>query len=74
MFFNDSPALMAAVYARQCDAAYLVCGIPGGDNSPKATPFVETLHELLPTVAFTLVDDDNRVVELPAAQMAAVDS
>ena len=74
VFFNDAPALMAAVYARQCNAAYLVCGIPGGENSPKATPFVETLHELLPTVLFTLVDEDNRVVELPAAQMAVVES
>ena len=72
VFFNDSPALMTAVYARQCDAVHIVSGIPGGDNAPKATPFVQMLRELLGNVPFTLVDPDSRVVELPVAVSAAV--
>ncbi|MBP3388338.1 MAG: hypothetical protein J6K98_00520 [Clostridia bacterium] len=65
VFFNDSPALMTAVYARQCNAVHIVSGIPGGDGAPKATPFVEMLRELLSATPFTLVDPDSRTVELP---------
>ena len=67
VFFNDAPALMTAVYARQCNAVHLVSGVPGDADSPKATPFVQTLREVLPTVPITLVAPSSRPIELPTA-------
>ena len=72
VFFNDAPALMTAVYARQCNAVHIVSGIPGGETAPKANPFVETLRGVLSDVSFTLVDEESRTVELPVAVSAAV--
>ncbi len=58
VFFNDEPALTTAVYARQCNAAHIVAGVPGEDGMPKATPFVEMIHEMFPQIPMTLVTPD----------------
>ncbi|MBQ2780199.1 MAG: hypothetical protein IJF42_01390 [Clostridia bacterium] len=58
VFFNDEPALTTAVYARQCNAAHIVAGVPGEDGMPKTTPFVEMIHEMFPQIPMTLVTPD----------------
>ena len=61
-YFNDSPALTAAVHARKNGATHIISGVPGvGSNL-----FIETLKGLLPEVSLTLVNNENEIYTFPA--------
>jgi len=68
VYFNDTPALMTAVYARQTEAAHIVVGTPGTDSRQ----FVKQLRCLLPDVPLTIVDEQERRCALPV--LSAVSS
>ncbi len=55
VYFNDSPALVLAVFAKKSNASTLVTGFPGeGSNG-----FIAGIHELLPEVPITMVDGNS---------------
>lgn len=66
IYFNDTPAIMAAVHARQTDAVHLVVGTPGVDTNR----FVETLKGLLPEIPLTMIDAQGQACTLPALSTA----
>lgn len=60
-YFNNEPALTAAVHASQNGAIHIVSGTPGADSNL----FIETVKGLLPELPMSLVDADGRAVHLP---------
>ncbi|MDD6219447.1 MAG: hypothetical protein PUB85_00425 [Clostridia bacterium] len=56
VYFNDSPAIVAAVYAKKKGAVTIVAGFP----KERSTHFISSLHTLLPDIPISMVDvDDN---------------
>ncbi|MCI8554176.1 MAG: hypothetical protein HFJ80_04440 [Clostridiales bacterium] len=66
VFFNNEPALTAAVHASQIDAIHLVSGAPG----PESNLFIETIRQLLPELPISIVDADDRLITFPALPAA----
>lgn len=66
VYFNDEPALTAAVHARQTNAQHLVSGAPGTDS----TFFLETVKGLLPEIPISIVDPDEQMYTFPALAAA----
>ena len=66
VYFNDDPALTAAVHARQTNAMHIVSGAPGADSNL----FIETVKGLLPELPMSIVDEDGHMVTFPAFQQA----
>lgn len=54
VYFNDSPALVIAVAAKKNNAVTLVTGFPAEGSSG----FIARIHELLPELPITMVDND----------------
>lgn len=54
VYFNDSPALVIAVAAKKNNAVTLVTGFPAEGSSG----FIARIHELLPALPVTMVDND----------------
>lgn len=54
VYFNDSPALVIAVAAKKNNAVTLVTGFPAEGSSG----FIARIHELLPELPVTMVDND----------------
>lgn len=64
VYFNDSPDILAAVIAAKENAGTIVTGFPG----ERSSGFIARLHELLPELAITMVDDEgNEYKILPPA-------
>ena len=56
VYFNDSPAILAAVIAKKKGAVDIVTGFP----KERSTHFVSALHTLVPDIQISMVDvDDN---------------
>lgn len=55
VYFNDSPALVVAVAAKKNNASTLVTGFPAQGSSG----FIAHIHEILPELPITMVDDDS---------------
>lgn len=56
VYFNDSPAILAAVIAKKKGAIDIVAGFP----KERSTHFISTLHTLVPDIQISMVDiDDN---------------
>lgn len=56
VYFNDSPAILAAVIAKKKGAVDIVTGFP----KERSTHFVSVLHTLVPDIQISMVDvDDN---------------
>ncbi len=55
VYFNDSPALIVAVAAKRNRASTLVTGFPAQGSSG----FIAHIHEILPELPITMVDDDS---------------
>lgn len=54
IYFNDSPALVAAVVSKKENASTFVTGFPAeGSNG-----FIARIHELIPELPITMVDKD----------------
>ncbi len=66
-YFNNEPALTAAVHARQTGALHLVSGAPGADSNL----FIETIKGLVPELPLSVVDADGRLFTFPAVSPAA---
>jgi K+-sensing histidine kinase KdpD len=64
IYFNDSPAITAAVHAVKEGAVNIVMGFPG-ENSAH---FVEDVHLLAPEIPISMVDGDDKIYQMaPAA-------
>ncbi len=66
-YFNNEPALTAAVHASQNGAIHIVSGTPGADSNL----FIETVKGLLPELPMSLVDADGRLFTFPAIAFAS---
>ncbi len=55
VYFNDSPAIVAAVHAKKKGASDIVVGFP----KERSTHFVSALRSLLPDVTISMVDVDD---------------
>lgn len=56
VYFNDSPAILAAVIAKKKGAVDIVTGFP----KERSSHFVSALHTLVPDIQISMVDvDDN---------------
>ena len=55
IYFNDSPALVAAVVSKKENASVFVTGFPEEGSSG----FIARVHELLPELPVTMVDKDS---------------
>ena len=62
VYFNDEPALTAAVLARKTNAVHIVSGSPGAQSNL----FVETIKSLLPEVPLSVVDENEQMLTFPA--------
>ena len=62
VYFNDEPALTAAVHARKTNAVHIVSGSPGAQS----TLFVATIKSLLPEVPLSVVDENEQMLTFPA--------
>ena len=62
VYFNDEPALTAAVHARKTNAVHIVSGSPGAQSNL----FVETIKSLLPEVPLSVVDENEQMLTFPA--------
>ncbi len=64
IYFNDSPAITAAVHAVKEGAVNIIMGFPK-ENS---THFVEDVHMLAPNIPISMVDSDDKIYQMiPAA-------
>ena len=69
IYFNDSPAITAAVHAVKEGAVNIVMGFPR-ENSAH---FVEDVHLLAPEVPISMVDGDDKIYQMiPAAAPQAI--
>lgn len=69
IYFNDSPAITAAVHAVKESAVNIVMGFPK-ENSAH---FVEDVHMLAPDIPISMVDSDNKIYQMiPAASPQTV--
>ena len=55
IYFNDSPALVVAVWAKKNNASTLVTGFPAEGSSG----FISRIHEIIPELPITMVDDES---------------
>lgn len=56
VYFNDSPAIVAAIHAKKKDCSDIVVGFP----KEQSTRFVPTLRTLVPDITISMVDvEDN---------------
>lgn len=62
VYFNNEPALTAAVHASKTGAIHLVSGTPGADSNL----FIETIKKLLPELPLSIVDAEGHMVTFPA--------
>lgn len=62
VFFNNEPALTAAVHASQIGAVHLVSGAPG----PESNLFIEMIRRLLPELPISILDADDHLITFPA--------
>lgn len=60
VYFNDSPAITAAVHAVKEGAVNIVMGFPR-ENSAR---FVEDVHLLAPEVPISMVDGDGKIYQM----------
>ena len=65
-YFNDEPALTAAVHASKTGAVHMISGTPGVDSNL----FVETIKGLIPEMPISVVDADGRLFTFPALSAA----
>ena len=61
-YFNNEPALTAAVHASKTGAIHIVSGTPGADSNL----FIETVKGLMPELPITIIDADNHMYTFPA--------
>ncbi len=61
-YFNNEPALTAAVHASQTGAIHLVSGTPGTNSNL----FIETIKGLMPELPLSVVDADGKLFTFPA--------
>lgn len=54
VYFNDSPAILAAVVAVRENAGILVTGFP----RDRSTGFITEVHELVPNLPIVMLDDE----------------
>lgn len=62
VYFNNDPALTAAVHAKKTHAIHLVSGAPGADSNL----FIETVKGLLPELPVSIVDEEGHLVTFPS--------
>lgn len=62
VYFNNDPALTAAVHASKTGAVHIVSGTPGIESNM----FIETIKNLLPELPMSIIDADNHVFTFPA--------
>lgn len=60
IFFHDDAALVAAGFAREVRAAYLVTGMPDG----RPDGFVEVIHQLIPDVPIAMVSSEGKIYHM----------
>lgn len=60
LYFNDNPAITAAVYAMKVNAENIVVGFPRENGSP----FVQNIHMLTPKISVTMVDTDGKIYQM----------
>ncbi|MBQ4625989.1 MAG: hypothetical protein IJB45_01915 [Clostridia bacterium] len=78
IYFNDSPAIVAAVAAKKENASTFVTGFPAEGSSG----FIARIHELIPELPITMVDKDGseyRIIpfskeDLEAAKLMSIKS
>ncbi len=67
VYFNNSPALVAAVASKKLGAVNLVTGFPEEGSSG----FIGRIHEILPELTITMIDKDlNEYRILPVGKQA----
>ena len=62
IYFNDEPAITAAVHARKTNAVHIVSGAPGVDSNS----FIETIKGLLPDLPVSIISADDDIYTFPA--------
>lgn len=60
LYFNDNPAITAAVCALKVNAENIVVGFPQEHSSP----FVQNVHMLAPKIPVTMVDTDGKIYQM----------
>lgn len=60
LYFNDNPAITAAVYAKKINAQNIVVGFPKDGGSP----FVQNVRLLEPKILISIVDEDDKIYQL----------
>ena len=61
-YFNNEPALTAAVYANKTGSVHIVSGLPGTNSNL----FIETVKGLMPELPMTIVDSESHCYTFPA--------
>ena len=56
VYFNDTPDILAAVFASKKNAGTIVTGFP----RERSSGFVNSLHGLLPAIPIIMIDENNR--------------
>ena len=56
VYFNESPDILAAVFASKKNAGTIVTGFPG----ERSSGFVSRLHELLPSTPIVMIDGNGK--------------
>lgn len=55
VYFNDNPAILAAVYAKKYGAKTIVAGFP----KERSTQFIASIHTLIPDIPISMVDNND---------------
>ena len=56
VYFNDTPDILAAVFASKKNAGTIVTGFP----RERSSGFVNSLHGLLPSIPIIMIDENDR--------------
>ena len=70
IYFNDSPALVIAVSAKKNNASTLVTGFPAQGS----IDFIAQIHEILPELPITMVDNDSSEYKIIPVDKESVDT
>ena len=70
IFFNDSPALVVAVATKKHNASTLVTGFPAEGSSG----FIARIHELVPDLPITMVDNESNEYKIIPVEKEKIDS
>lgn len=70
LYFNNEPSITAAVIAKRINAGNIITGFPGIDGGA----FIPTLHDLVPDIPISMVDENKTVYRMLPIEKEPVNS